>query len=83
MELLLQIIIWTLYLCDIWNRWLSQSADVVADGLAVGAEGEDGEGKFVVLRVEAMAVGGFEEVDLRGAEVEGLRDAGNLCGCKG
>lgn len=53
-------------------------ADVVADSLAVGAEGEDGEGTFVVLWVKAMAVGGFEEVDLRGAEVEGLCDAGNL-----
>ena len=67
----------------VWVSFLSQSADVVADGLAVGAEGEDGEGTFVVLRFKAMAVGGFEEVDLRGAEVEGLRDAGNLCGCKG
>lgn len=67
----------------VWVSFLSQSADVVADGLAVGAEGEDGEGTFVVLRVKAMAVGGFEEVDLRGAEVEGLRDAGNLCGGKG
>ena len=62
----------------VWVSFLSQSADVVADGLAVGAEGEDGEGTFVVLRVVAMAVGGFEEVDLRGAEVEGLCDAGNL-----
>ena len=53
-------------------------ADVVADSLAVGAECEDGEGAFVVLRVVAMAVGGFEEVDLRGSEVEGLRNAGNL-----
>lgn len=53
-------------------------ADVVADSLAVGAECEDGEGTFVVLWVIAMAVGGFEKVDLRGAEVEGLRDAGNL-----
>ena len=53
-------------------------ADVVADSLAVGAEGGDGEGRVVVLWVKAMAVGGFEEVDLRGAEVEGLCDAGNL-----
>lgn len=53
-------------------------ADVVADCLTVGTEGEDGEGAFVVLRVKAMGVGGFEKVDLRGAEVEGLRDAGNL-----
>ena len=53
-------------------------ADVVADSLTVGTEGEDGEGALVVLRVKAMGVGGFEKVDLRGAEVEGLRDAGNL-----
>ena len=80
--LLLLIIIWTLYLCNVWNLWLSQSVDEGADGFAVGVEGEDGEGMFVVLRVGAVAVGGFEEVDLRGAEVEGLGNAGYLRGGK-
>ena len=61
-----------------WSGLLLMCADVVADSLAVGAECEDGEGAFVVLRVVAMAIGGFEEVDLRGSEVEGLRNAGNL-----
>ena len=65
------------------GKSLSQGADEGADRFAVGAEGEDGEGTFVVLWVEAMAVGGFEEVDLRGAEVEGLCDTGNLWGGKG
>ena len=61
------------------GKWtLLLGADEGAHGLAVGAEGEDGEGVFVVLRVVAMAIGGFEEVDLRGSEVEGLRNAGNL-----
>jgi len=59
------------------------AVDVVAEGLAVAAEGEDGKGAFVVLGVDAVGVGGLEKVDLRAVEFEGLADAGYLCGGEG
>ena len=55
-------------------------ADEGADGFAVGIEGEDGKGVFVVLRVGAVPIGGFKKVDLRRTEVEGLGNAGYLRG---
>ena len=59
---------------------LSLGADEGADGFAVGIEGEDGKGVFVVLRVGAVPIGGFKKVDLRRTEVEGLGNAGYLRG---
>ena len=56
----------------VWVSFLSQSADVVADSFAVGAEGEDGEGTFVVLRVKAMAVSGFEDAGFCITKIEEL-----------
>jgi len=39
-------------------------ADIVAEALSVVAEGEDAEGALVVFGIDAVVVGGFEEVDL-------------------
>lgn len=52
--------------------------DIVAEALPVVAEGEDAESPLVVFGIDAVVVGGFEEVDLRVVEVEGLAYACNL-----
>ena len=39
------------------GKSLSQSVDKSADCLAVGTEGEDGEGALVVLGVDAVGIG--------------------------